>query len=144
MRSTGARLGILAAAVAAAVVLFIVLDSGSDGGSDDGGGSDAADATTTPAETMTTAAPEVLMIRDGEPVGGVRSLTYEKGERVNLEVRLNRREEEIHVHGYEITKSAETSPVRLSFPARIDGIFDIEVHRTDGIDAQIAELRVNP
>jgi hypothetical protein len=144
MRSTGARLGILAVAVAAAVVLFIVLDSGSDDGSDGGGGSDATSPTTTATATTTTATSEVLTVRDGDPVGGVMTLTYDKGERVNLEVRLNRPEEEIHVHGYEITKSAERSPVRLSFPARLDGIFEIEVHRTDGGDAQIAELRVNP
>jgi hypothetical protein len=144
MRSTGARLGILVAAVAAAVVLFILLDNGSDNGSDESGDSSAANATPTAATTTTSTTPEVLTIRDGEPVGGVRRLTYDKGERVNLEVRLNRPEEEIHVHGYEIEKSAEKSPFRLSFPARLDGIFEIEVHRTDGSEAQIAELRVNP
>src|SRR5919106_997961 len=142
MRSTGARLGILVAAVAVAVVLFILLDNGSGNGSDEGGDSSAASATTTAATTNT--ASSVLTIRDGEPVGGVRTLTYDKEERVNLEISVNPPEEEIHVHGYEIEESAEKSPVRLSFPARLDGIFEIEVHRTDGSSAQIAELRVNP
>jgi FtsP/CotA-like multicopper oxidase with cupredoxin domain len=91
----------------------------------------------------TTAGPVVLNVRDGEPVGGVQTLTYDKGDQVNLEVRLNRPEEEVHVHGYEIEKPAETSPVNLSFPAKIDGIFEIEVHHTDGTEAEIAELRVN-
>jgi hypothetical protein len=144
MRSTGARLGILVAALAAAVILFVVLANGSDDDSGGGGSSTTATATTATASTNATAGPEVLTVRNGEPVDGVRTLTYDKGERVNLGVRLNRPEEEIHVHGYEISKSAETSPVRLSFPARLDGIFEIEVHWADGGEAQIAELRVNP
>jgi len=136
MRSTAARLGMLAAAVAAAVVLFIVLQ----GSSDEGGDGSA----TGPASATRTTATEVLTVNDGEPVGGVRALTHEKGEQVNLEVRLNRPEEEIHVHGYEIERPALRSPVQLSFPARLDGVFEIEVHRADGSDAEIAELRVNP
>jgi hypothetical protein len=136
MQSRAARLGVLAAVIVAAVVLFIVLDSGSDDG---GGGS-----TTSGTGSTTTAGPVVLNVRDGEPVGGVRTLTYNKGDQVNLEVRLNRPEEEVHVHGYEIEKPADTSPVDLSFPAKLDGIFEIEVHHTDGTEAEIAELRVNP
>lgn len=141
MRSTSARAGILAAAVVAAVALFIVLNDDSDDGSDESGPSRAVTKTTT---TATSPGPTVLTVRDGDPVGGVRTLAYDKGEQVDLEIRLNPSEEEIHVHGYEITKSAERSPVLLSFPARLDGIFDVEVHRTDGGDAQIGELRVNP
>ena len=137
MQSTAARLGVLAAVIAAAVVLFIVLDSGNDDNGDGGG-------TSSGSGTTTTAGPTVLNVRDGEPVGGVQTLTYDKGDQVNLEIRLNRPEEEIHVHGYEIEKPAETSPVRLSFPAKLDGIFEIEVHHTDGTEAEIAELRVNP
>jgi hypothetical protein len=137
MQSRAARLGVLAAVIVAAVGLFIVLDSGSDG---NGGG----DSTSSGAGSTTIAGPVVLNVRDGEPVGGVQTLTYDKGDQVNLEVRLNRPEEKVHVHGYEIEKPAETSPVRLSFPAKLDGIFEIEVHHLDGTEAEIAELRVNP
>lgn len=139
MQSTAARLGVLAAVIVVAVVLFIVLDSGID--DDDSGGG-----TTTTSSTggTTTTGPTVIDVRDGEPVGGVKTLTYDKGDQVNLEVRLNRPEEEIHVHGYELEEPAETSPVNLSFPAKLDGIFEIEVHHTDGTEAEIAELRVNP
>ena len=133
----------LAAVIIAAVVLFVVLqnDNGDDG--DDG---TATTANTTATGTVTNTAPpvDVLTVRNGEPVGGVTNLTYQKGDQVKLEVRLNTPEEEIHVHGYEISEPAEQSPVRLSFPARIDGIFEIEVHRADGSSAQVAELRVNP
>ena len=116
------------AVVAAAVVLFIVLNNGDDNGS----------SATTPV------GPQVLEVRNGEPVGGVKTLTYNKGDQVNLDVRLNTPEEEIHVHGYEIEKPAEKSPVRLSFPAKLDGVFEIEVHRLDKTEGEIAELRVNP
>jgi FtsP/CotA-like multicopper oxidase with cupredoxin domain len=129
VQSTGARLGLLAAVIAAAVVLFIVLKNDS-GGNDSGDGS--ANKT------------QVLTVENGEPAGGVRTLTYDKGDQVSIEVRLNTPEEEIHVHGYEIEKPAEVSPVRLTFPARLDGVFEIEVHRTDGTEGEIAELHVNP
>jgi FtsP/CotA-like multicopper oxidase with cupredoxin domain len=110
-------------------VLFIVLKGGDEGGND---GGEVAKAT------------QVLTVDNGEPAGGVKTLTYDKGDQVSIEVRLNTPEEEIHVHGYEIEKPAEKSPVRLSFPAKLDGVFEIEVHRLDGSEGEIAELHVNP
>jgi hypothetical protein len=86
----------------------------------------------------------VITVRNGEPVGGVETLTYDKGDPVDIEVQLDQPEEEVHVHGYEIDRPAESSPVRLSFTADIDGVFEVELHRGDGSEAQIAELRVNP
>jgi FtsP/CotA-like multicopper oxidase with cupredoxin domain len=138
MQTRAARLGLLVAAVAAAVVLFVVLKESGDSGSDDGGNGGADTGNPTAARV------QVLTIKDGDPVGGVKTLTYDKGDEVQLEVRLNEPEEEIHVHGYEIERPAEHSPVRLSFPANLDGVFEIEVHRLDGTEAEIADLRVNP
>ena len=83
-------------------------------------------------------------VDNGEPTGGVKTLTYNKGDQVQLEVRLNTPEDEIHVHGYEIEKPADKSPVRFSFPANLDGVFEIEVHRTDKTEGPIATLHVNP
>jgi hypothetical protein len=125
MQSTTARIGVLAALVAVAVVLFIVL-SGSD--DDDG------DATTTAAATTAT----------GTPVGGVQELTFTKGDQVRFVVELDQPEEEVHVHGYEITEPATSSPVRLNFQADIDGVFDVEVHSHEVGDIEIAKLTVNP
>jgi hypothetical protein len=144
MQSRAARLGVLGAAIVAAVVLFIVLqsDNGDDG--DGGGSTTTGTATTTGTLTNPAQSVDVLTVRDGQPVGGVQTLTFDKGDQVRLEVRLNTPEEEVHVHGYEITEPAERSPVRLSFPARLDGIFEIELHRLDGSEEQLAELRVNP
>jgi FtsP/CotA-like multicopper oxidase with cupredoxin domain len=127
MQSTGARVGLLAAVVVAAVVLFIVLNNNNSSES-----KDVAHGT------------QVLTVDNGEPTGGVKTLTYNKGDQVQLEVRLNTPEDAIHVHGYEIEKPANTSPVRFSFPANLDGVFEIEVHRTDKTEGPIAELHVNP
>jgi hypothetical protein len=138
MQTRAARLGLLVAVIAAAVVLFVVLKDSGDSGGDDGGNGGA------DAGTPTAARVQVLTVKDGDPVGGVKTLTYDKGDEVLLEVRLDEPEEEIHVHGYEIERPAEHSPVRLSFPANLDGVFEIEVHRLDGSEAEIAELRVNP
>jgi FtsP/CotA-like multicopper oxidase with cupredoxin domain len=127
MQSRAARLGLLAAVIVAAVVVFIVLQSNnSDEGSD------------------TSKGLQVVTVNNGDPVGGVKKLTYNKGDQVQLEVRLNTPEEEVHVHGYEIEKPAEHSPVRLSFPANLDGVFEVELHKLDKTEAPIAELHVNP
>ena len=127
MQSRAARIGLLAAVIAAAVVVFIVLKSNN------------SDTSTDTAKGV-----QVLTVNNGNPVGGVQTLTYNKGDQVQLEVRLNTPEEEVHVHGYEIEKPAEHSPVRFSFPASLDGVFEIEVHRLDKTDGPIAELHVNP
>jgi FtsP/CotA-like multicopper oxidase with cupredoxin domain len=141
MQSRAARLGVLATVIVAAVVGFIVLKN------DNGDSNDNGEVTVTNAEGVTTTENPVQMLRvdaSGNPVGGVKTLTVNKGDQVRLEVTLARPEEEIHVHGYDKEAPAEKSPVRLSFPANIDGIFEIEVHHPDGTEAEIAELRVNP
>jgi hypothetical protein len=127
MQSTAARIGLLAAVIAAAVVVFIVLKSNNSDTSSD-----------------TAKGVQVLTVNDGNPVGGVKTLTYNKGDQIQLEVRLNTPEEEVHVHGYEIEKPAEHSPVTFSFPASLDGEFEVEVHRLDKTEGPIAELHVNP
>jgi hypothetical protein len=140
MQSTTARIGLLAAVVAVAVVLFIVLSGDDDSGSE---------TTTTTAESTTAtstqpAGPPVITVRNGNPVGGVQDLTVNKGDRVQFVVELDQPAEEVHVHGYEIEEPAETSPVRVSFPADIDGVFEVEVHSHEFGDVEIANLTVNP
>jgi hypothetical protein len=143
MQSNAARIGVLIAVIAAAVVLFVVLSGGDDDEGDRSAETTAA-ATATQAATIPTP-PEAINVHDGKPVGGVRTLTYEKGEKVRLLVSADSSVEEVHVHGYEITEPTnKTEPIRLTFTADIDGLFEIEAHLADGGDAQIAELRVNP
>ncbi len=101
MQSTTARIGVLAAVVAAAAVLFIVLSG------DDDDGAETATTTATASGGTTTevtqpAGPPVITVRDGKPVGGVQDLTFEKGDRVRFDVRLDQPAEEVHVHGYDL------------------------------------------
>jgi hypothetical protein len=128
MQSRPARLGLLAVVIVAAVVVFIVLKNNDSNESSD---------TAKGVQTLNVDA-------SGNPVGGVKTLTYNKGDQVELRVNLAKPEEEVHVHGYEIAKPAEHSPVTFSFPANLDGVFEIEVHRLDKTEGPIAELHVNP
>jgi hypothetical protein len=128
MQSRTARIGVLAGVIAAAVIVFIVLQSSN--------GDDSSDSAR---------GVQVLNVDEsGDPVGGVKTLTYNKGDQVELQVRLAAPEEEVHVHGYEIEKPAEQSPVNFSFPANLDGVFEVEVHKLDKTEGPIAELHVNP
>ena len=128
MQSRVARLGVLAAVIIAAAAVFVVLQNDNSGDSTD-----------------TATGVQVLQVdKNGYPVGGVKKLTYNKGDQVQLEVRLAAPEEEVHLHGYEIEKPAEHSPVSFSFPANLDGVFEVEVHKLDHTEGPIAELHVNP
>ena len=128
MQSRGARLGLLAAVIVAAVVLFIVLNNNNSENSSN---------TAQGVQTLSVDA-------SGNPVGGVKTLTYNKDDQVQLRVVLAKPEEAVHVHGYEIEKPADKSPVDFSFPAKLDGVFEVEVHRSDHTEGPIAELHVNP
>jgi hypothetical protein len=82
-----------------------------------------------------------IVIRDGEPVGGVQELEYDAGEQVLFRVRSNVADE-VHVHGYDVEKEIPAgSTVLLSFPADLEGIFEVELHESE---QQIAELRIDP
>ena len=48
----------------------------------------------------------------------------------------------MHVHGYDIEKNVPAGKtVVFSFPAKLEGVFDVESHVSE---QQIAQLRVNP
>jgi hypothetical protein len=130
MQSRAARIGVLVAVIVAAAVVFVVLQSDN---SSDTSDSDAAKGV------------QMLSVdAGGNPVGGEKTLTYNKGDQVQFRVNLAKPEEAVHVHGYEIEKPAEKSPVSFSFPAKLDGVFEIEVHRLDHTEGPIATLKVNP
>jgi hypothetical protein len=136
---------VLVAFVAVAVILFVALrDDG--GGGDDGGeettagvATEATDATEAPAEP----AVEVIRLRAGAPVGGVRELTYAKGERIRIEVKLDEPQEDVHIHGYDIELLNPSGSASFDFPAKLEGIFELEAHGPSG-DVVLAEIRVEP
>ena len=82
-----------------------------------------------------------LVVHNEEPVNGVETLEYSAGEQVEFKIESNTATE-LHVHGYEIEKAVPAGkPITISFPAELEGIYDVEVHPAE---EQIAELRVNP
>lgn len=101
-------------------------------------------ATTATATTTTTAAPknpETIVIKNGEPVGGVAKLTYKQGSTVRLTVTTDGAETEVHVHGYDIERSAAAgAPAKFVFTAKNTGRFEVEAHPA----TQIARLDVVP
>jgi hypothetical protein len=82
-----------------------------------------------------------IVIRGGEPVGGIQELEYEAGDQIRFEVRSDVADE-VHVHGYDLSEDvAAGGTVSFDFPAEIEGIFEVEL---EARGEQIAELRVNP
>ncbi len=82
-----------------------------------------------------------LVVEGGRPRDEARELTFAKGERVRFRVRSDVAEE-LHIHGYD--RYVDVVPGRtatVSFPATIEGIFEIELH---GAGVQLASLRVEP
>jgi plastocyanin len=85
--------------------------------------------------------PPTIVVRNEEAVNGVETLEFSAGEQVEFKVKSNTATE-VHVHGYEIEKEVPAGgTVTVSFPAELEGIYDVEVHPAE---EQIAELRVNP
>lgn len=73
--------------------------------------------------------------------GTVERLRVTKGERVRFRVR-SETADELHVHGYEIRRDlAPGKTVSVSFQARIEGVFEVEL---EGAGEQVAALRVDP
>ena len=82
-----------------------------------------------------------VRVRAGAPVGGVRTLSYRRGDRIRLRITADA-PDEIHVHGFDIEKPVgPTAPTRFSFKADIEGRFEVELH---GTGTQIATLEVRP
>jgi hypothetical protein len=142
MQSRGARFAVVATLAVVAVALFIVLR---DDEGDSGGGEDtvAEERTTAGGQEPPEPAFETIRLRDGAPVGGVRELTYAKGDRIRIEVRLDQPQEDVHIHGYEVERLNPSGTIRFDFPARLDGLFELEAHGPSG-DVVLAEIRVNP
>jgi uncharacterized protein YdeI (BOF family) len=82
-----------------------------------------------------------IVIRNGEPVGGIKELEYDAGDEIRFEVTSDVADE-VHVHGYDLMQDVSAGgTVSFDFPAEIEGIFEAEL---EGRKEQIAEIRVNP
>jgi hypothetical protein len=155
MRTPLGRTLIGLAAVAAAVVLFVVLSGDDD--SDEPATTPAAATTTTEPGTDGDAAerpdkrekpekppePQVatIVVRDGEPVGGVQELTFSKGDDIRFVVESDVADE-VHLHGYDVTMDVEAGgKAEFDLPATLDGVFEVELHHQV---LPLAEITVEP
>jgi hypothetical protein len=144
--STTQRLILLAGAVVVVVAGFVLLSPGDDGG--DKGTAMTATVPAAPARTTTTTTPPAapatatLVVRGGKPVGGVKTITVKKDDRVRIVVRSPDTTAEVHLHGYDIKRNLEAGgSVLFSFTADAEGIFEMELEESA---TQIAKLEVQP
>jgi len=153
--SNGARIGAVGATVLVLVLAFGLLSPEADDDSNIAQTPTTAPAngTTPPPSADHERAPDAepaptaptfarVRVQGGKPVGGVRTVTVSKGERVRLQVSSTNTTDEIHVHGYDLTRAMTAGDaVLFSFVATAEGIFEIEL---EGRHTQIAELVVEP
>lgn len=135
-------MGIALVALAAAAALFVVLRD------DD----DRPEPTTPVAQEAAPGADEgreaaepdipVIVIRGGEPAGGVAELEFRRGDRVRFAIRSDA-DDELHVHGYDIYQGIEAGGRTLvDFRAELDGVFEAELH--DAGHVEIARITIRP
>jgi hypothetical protein len=133
-----------------AVIAFVV---SSPCGDDDDDPRKPAQTTTSPG-TDETATPETpalpaltrIALRGGEVVGGPKTITVTKGDRVRIVVTADAHDD-MHLHGYDIERDVEPGkPARFSFKANLEGQFELESHVAEdaGRDPQVANLVVEP
>jgi heme/copper-type cytochrome/quinol oxidase subunit 2 len=128
------RFGLLALAVVIAIVAFVIAQSGGNDSSKSGAnrGSTSKGVVKKPIQ---------IEVKGGMPVGGIRDITVNKGDRVRFSVSSDVADE-IHVHGYDFMRDVPAGgTVRFDFPAKIDGSFEIELEKRK---EQIASLKVEP
>jgi hypothetical protein len=87
-----------------------------------------------------------VAIAGGEVQGGAKTIEVTRGDVVRIVVRADAADE-IHLHGYDITRTAAPgSPARFRFRADAEGAFEIESHvaADAGNDPLVARLVVQP
>jgi hypothetical protein len=145
--SSRARIATLVLVVVVVAGGFVLASSlGSDDGKDTAPTTHAAPATTEAAPAATTAATpkptvKTVVVRNAKPAGGVQSITVKQGDTLRFAVQSDVADG-IHVHGYDIEKEVEAGgSVSFAFPAKIGGVFEVELENRG---VQIASLKVEP
>jgi hypothetical protein len=146
-----ARQRLTFAAIAAVIAIVAIVIAVSSGGGDDG--STTASATPTPTASATSTATAqsggaeakpkgtTIVVKGGEPVGGITKIKVKQGEDIDFTVRSDVADE-IHVHGFDFHKDVEAGgQVSFDFPAKITGVFEVEL---ENAKVQLAQLTVEP
>jgi hypothetical protein len=88
-----------------------------------------------------TSGPATVVVQNAKPVGGVKELTYNKGDTIDLTVKSDTADE-VHFHGYNVHKDVEKGgSVHFKFKATIDGKFIVEL---EDHKETLAEVSVEP
>jgi cytoskeletal protein RodZ len=97
------------------------------------------DSTSTSAPTVPAA--QTITVVNGQPQGGVKTVSFKKNDQVVLKVQSDVADE-IHVHGYDLKKDVtKGGSVTFTFKATIEGRFEVEL---ENAGTQIANLEVTP
>ncbi len=163
--SSGARIAVVVAAVIVLGLAFVLLSPEADDDANVASTPTTTAPAATPNETATTEGPtaapqpppaapqpppaadhepafERVHVRAGKPVGGVQTITVDAGERARIEVTSTDTTDEVHLHGYDITRDLKPGrSARFSFATDAEGIFEVELH---GAGTPIAEVVVKP
>jgi hypothetical protein len=152
------RLAIVVGAIVVLVVAYVVISGGDDEKSSDStqpaasqpASTQSTDTGTTGSDTSGTEtatepaappAPPTVRVVDAKPQGGIKKLSFDKGDQIRFRV-VSDTADEIHVHGYDLMKDvAKGGSVTFSFKGSIDGRFVVEL---EDHGEQIAELDVQP
>jgi cytoskeletal protein RodZ len=157
------RAGIVLGGLAVLLIVFVVLrgnddngssssssapqtsatSSGSDPTARDPASTSTSTASTGSTSTATTPEPAVQTVRvvNGQPAGGIKTISYTKGDQIRLKVQSDTADE-IHVHGYDLKKDVTAGgSVEFDFKATIEGRFEVEL---ENAGTQIAMLEVDP
>ncbi len=147
---------LIAVVIAVVAVVAIAAGGGSDDGADRASSTDAVtapEATPEPDATQEPAATEEpeptptpdpvpkVVVKGGEPVGGVEEIEVTEGERIRFTV-VSDVADHVHVHGYDVLRDVTAGgTARFNFEADIPGVFEIELEDSG---VEIARLRVEP
>jgi hypothetical protein len=160
--SRNQRIMLVVAALAVAVIAFVIASPGSDEES----GEQAAQRTTQTETERPEAEPEAetrteaesppepppkppvtrIRIKDGQVVGGSRTVETAQGDKVRIVISSDAGDE-LHLHGYDITKnSGPGEKAVFDFKANLEGVFELESHVAEdaGQNPLVAKLVVNP
>ena len=110
-------------------------------GSDDSGSETGSTSTSASTSAPAVPASQTITVVNGQPQGGVKTVTFKKGDQAVLKVNSDTADE-IHVHGYDLKKDvAKGGQVEFEFKATIEGRFEVEL---ENAGTQIANLEVTP
>lgn len=162
LQSNGARAGVAVVSVAVLVILLVAL-SGGDDDTPTVAGDTTTQEITAPATAENDGSGEIgnggepnkpdkpnkpkkdpepklldIEVEAGEPVDGVADLEYSKGDEISFLISSPDTSDEIHVHGYDLYYDLEAGDdVKVDFPADLQGVFEIELHGTGNLIAQL-------